>query len=468
METALIPRTTVTEVCAHRDAAMTMMRDAVAAMVQGQALAEQSYRHAQQAHGAATFTLSDRSRSEAYKRLFEGIDPEKSFEAYRQQVDARVWMNLLCLTGMEHMMDRTAKDELYDQLCNDVPEVSEDTIYATFDGLRKDAYLIFQRGLARAFIDLDRRFRSHDAFKIGARIILTNVFNERGNWGHYSMRDTICDVERVFAVLDGNKPDPRGLINAIDEGRGRNLNPRQSCTESEYFRIRTYMNGNAHLWFTRDDLVGKANGVLADYYGEVLPDGVPADVTDKDIRERSTVLCKDLGFYPTPEAVVEKLLSDLYINEGSRVLEPSAGTGNIVRHLLKTGAGVDAVEVDAGRVLVLQELSRAHKRLTVLHANFLRMIPVPAYSHVVMNPPFHGTLYMQHVLLGFEFLRPGGKLVAILPATVEFGESKAHDTFRAWAKKHSDCYGSPFRDLPMESFASSGTRINTVYVVLHK
>ena len=74
----------------------------------------------------------------------------------------------------------------------------------------------------------------------------------------------------------------------------------------------------------------------------------------------------------------------------------------------------------------------------------------------------------RHAQLGFEFLRPGGKLVAILPATVEFGESKAHDTFRAWAKKHSDCYGSPFRDLPMESFASSGTRINTVYVVLHK
>lgn len=467
--TALIPRTTVTEICAQRDAAMSAMRRAADAMSSGSTLAEQSYHFAQLAHGGATFTLADRSKSAAYKRLFESIDPAASLEAYRQQVDARVWMNLLALTGMDAMMDRTAKDELYKQLCGSVPEVTEDTVYATLEGLRRDAYLIFQRGLARAFIDLDRRFRSHDAFKLGARIILTRVFNDWGSWNSYNgTRETICDVERVFAVLDGNKPDPRGLIDAIDAGRGRGLNPRQSVTESSYFRIKTYMNGNAHLWFTEDALVTKANQVLADYYGEVLPDGVPDDVTDRDIREKSTALCKDLSFYPTPDAVIRKLLAEVHIDAESHVLEPSAGDGSIVRALLAKGARVDAVEVEPGRVRALQELERGDRRLTVTHANFLTMPPRPVYSHVVMNPPFYGVHFMQHVMRAYEFLRPGGKLVAVLPASVEFNESKQHDAFRKWAKKHSERYSQLFTDLPAESFAAAGTRINTVYILLHK
>ena len=472
MTTALIPRTTVTEICAQRDAAMTSMRRAVEAMQSGSKLAEESHHYAQLAHGAATFTLSDRSKSEAYRRLFEGLDADRSLEAYRQQVDARVWMNLLALTGMESMMDRTAKEQLYKQLCDAVPEVTEETVYATFESLAGDAQLIFQRGLARAFIDLDRRFRSHDAFKIGARIILTRVFDEWGSWSYWTgSRDTICDVERVFAVLDGNRPDPRGLITAIDQGRKGGMNTRQSTTEATYFRINTFKNGNAHLWFTRDDLVEKANMVLAEYYGEVLPDGVPPDVTDADIRAKSTAICKDLSFYPTPDKVIETLLNNVHIDEKSHVLEPQAGTGNIVRALLAKGARVDAVEVDPGRVGSLRTIAMMGN-LTVTHANFLQTPPRPIYSHVIMNPPFYGQHYMQHVMHAFEFLAPGGTLISVLPGTVEFGETKAHDAFRAWLKKHSErCYGNserPFHDLPLESFSAAGTRVNTVYVRLQR
>jgi hypothetical protein len=43
--------------------------------------------------------------------------------------------------------------------------------------------------------------------------------------------------------------------------------------ESEYFRFELYRNGNLHIVFKRPDLVAKANKIVADYYGEVLPDG---------------------------------------------------------------------------------------------------------------------------------------------------------------------------------------------------
>lgn len=469
--TGLVTRTTVSDICARRDAAMAVMRRAIEAMKEGVRLAEESLGHAGAAYGGATFLLEDRSKGAAYKRLFEGIDGEVSLEAYRQQVDARVWMNLLALTGMEHMMDRTAKEQLYRDLCGAVPEVTEDNVWSTLEGLGRDAKLIFQRGLARAFIGLDRRFRSHDAFKIGGRMILTRVFDEWGGWDwRRGMRDTICDVERVFAVLDGNRPDPVGLIDAVTKSRGQGYGPRQSVTEGTYFRIRGFMNGNAHLWFVRDDLVEKANQVLADYYGAVLPDGVPGDVTDRDIREKSTALCRDLSFYPTPEKVIDELLGDVHFDKESRVLEPSAGVGDIVRAVLGKRVGrVHAVEVDPGRVAVLQGMERTGGgRLTVSHANFLQMTPRAEYSHVVMNPPFWGTHYMQHVMHAFEFLERGGTLVAVLPATAEMGESKAHLAFQSWVKKHSYYSHLPFRDLPLESFASSGTRVSTVHIRLHR
>lgn len=471
METALIPRLTVTEICKQRNEAINRMQEAIVAMRLGNDIATTALKHAELAYGSACFVLEDRSKQDAYKRLFLELDPDKSLESFRQQVDARCWMNMMVLSGMDAMMDKTAKDELYKSLLTNVPECTEDNVYATLAGLRRDAALIFQRGLARAFTDLDRRFRSHDGFKIGGRMILSHAFDEWGSWNWRTrMRDTIADIERVFAVLDNNQPDPKGLIDAINASRGKGFEPRQSLTEGAYFRIRGFMNGNAHLWFTRDDLVEKANRVLAEYYGAVLPDGVPPDVTEADIKAKSTAICKDLSFYPTPPAVVERILNDVYFGPESRVLEPSAGDGAIVRECLNRRAGtVHAVEVDPGRVAQLRCICRTiSQRLIVDHSNFLSMPPVPMYTHVVMNPPFYGIHYMQHVMHAFDFLKPGGTLVAVLPITAELGETKQHKAFQEWVVKHSSEKRRSFYDLPLESFAASGTRISTVYIKLYR
>lgn len=462
---------------------MSTMKQALDAMSAGDTLAQQALEYAQGAYGIATFTLTDHSRSTAYKRLFQPLDPQASLEAFRQQIDARCWMHLLSLTGMESMMDRTAKEELYRDLCGTVPALTEDNVWSTLEGLASNASLIFSRGLAKAFVGLDRRFRSHDGFKIGSRVVLTHVFNEWGGWAYGSMmRETLRDIERVFRVLDKDRPPPEigsdgkpiekpDLLEQIEIDRGRGHSPRQSVTEGEYFRVRGFQNGNAHLWFTRDDLVEKANQVLADYYGAVLPDGVPADVTDRDIRSRSTALCKDLSFYATPPDVIRRMLDDVTFDpDDSYVLEPSAGDGQIVRALLKrTGVRVHAIEVDPGRVSILQGIESDNRfRMTVAHANFLQIVPREVYTHVVMNPPFFGTHYMQHVMHAFEFLKPGGVLVSVLPATAELGETKAHKAFQEWVTKHSDYRHRIFQDLPMESFASSGTRVSTVFIKLRK
>jgi tRNA1(Val) A37 N6-methylase TrmN6 len=89
------------------------------------------------------------------------------------------------------------------------------------------------------------------------------------------------------------------------------------------------------------------------------------------------------------------------------------------------------------------------------------------FDLVVMNPPFHGTHFMDHVRKAFDHLKPGGRLRAVLPASAEVNESAKHQAFRAWALKHKDTWRM-WTELPPESFASSGTNVQTVILELKK
>lgn len=468
----LVESTVVDRICACRDAALARMDEAIAARVESERLAAEAAGLAHQAHGTSSFRFEDRRTQDACKVMFDKIDADRVRESYRKFVDASTWKELVSLTGMNHLMDRTAKEKLDRDLNGDVPEVTVENVRATLESLSGDAHLIFQRGLARAFSDLDRRFKSHDAFQIGDRIILTHVFDQWGSFAYGNRQaDTLLDLERVFAVLDGNPTGWGSIVYKIRESRGGGLDPRQSVTESTYMRIKGYKNGNAHLWFTRDDLVQKANLVLAEYFGEVLPDAVPgAKEADADLKT-SGALSRDLAFYPTPIELARKVVGDLHLGHlnrhypdlGIRVLEPSAGVGDLLAPLVAEGVPVDAIEVDPDRA---NQMRGRFPGINVRTANFLMVEPTPIYSHVVMNPPFARTHWIEHITHAVGFLKPRGTLVAILPVTADIGESSRHVEFRSWLDRVTGRGRSPghwnFTDLPPESFAASGTRINTV------
>ncbi|MGE1157151.1 DUF4942 domain-containing protein, partial [Pseudomonas kitaguniensis] len=65
-----------------------------------------------------------------------------------------------------------------EQAAKGMPPVTVENVLATLDEFMLNADTIFRRGMANAFAKLDRRFRSHDGFKVGNRIILTRCFNE--------------------------------------------------------------------------------------------------------------------------------------------------------------------------------------------------------------------------------------------------------------------------------------------------
>ena len=112
-------------------------------------------------------------------------------------------------------------------------------------------------------------------------------------------------------------------------------------------------------------------------------------------------------FYPTPEEVISTMMLGENIL-GKTILEPSAGSGNIVKWLKKNGAGeVIACEKDTH----LQKLLAGECQL--LASDFLT-VTSEQISHVdfiVMNPPFsEGVKHIKHA---FEIAPAGCTIIAL-------------------------------------------------------
>lgn len=176
---------------------------------------------------------------------------------------------------------------------------------------------------------------------------------------------------------------------------------------------------------------------------------------------------EDVGFYPTPPALAEKMLELIDWDKTFTILEPSAGKGNIVDAIQqkayyrkfsryygsdKTGVTVDCIELDPDLRAILeykyggaqvqqiedkirslddcyrktgetqQELTdlRTEKHILedtpahVVADDFLTFTTYKRYDAVVMNPPFaNGD---EHLLHALALQKNGGKVVCLLNA----------------------------------------------------
>ncbi len=112
-------------------------------------------------------------------------------------------------------------------------------------------------------------------------------------------------------------------------------------------------------------------------------------------------------FYPTPVAVIEQMMmGEDFI--GKTILEPSAGTGNIVDWLQKNGAReVIACENDPHLRKLLDG------KCEIIANDFLAVTPdmVSHVQHIVMNPPF--SKGAEHILHAYEIAPPGCVITAL-------------------------------------------------------
>lgn len=119
--------------------------------------------------------------------------------------------------------------------------------------------------------------------------------------------------------------------------------------------------------------------------------------------------------FPTPPELAERMAARAELWPGARVLEPSAGTGRLIRAIYaEAAAEVVAVEVNPE---LAEMLRKGDGRIDVREADFLACNgDLGTFDRVVMNPPFTGGSDIRHVLHARKFLRPGGLLVALCAA----------------------------------------------------
>lgn len=168
-----------------------------------------------------------------------------------------------------------------------------------------------------------------------------------------------------------------------------------------------------------------------------------------------------VDFFPTPTSVAERMVREAGITKGMRVLEPSAGSGNIADAIKAAGGKVDAVEISSS----LRELLEA-KTHDVVANDFMEYKPAEKYDAIVMNPPFSNRMDAEHIQRAYDMLKPGGKLVAIAGEGVFFGTDKKAEAFREWLSENR----ATIEKLPTGTFtdtkllATTGTNARLVVI----
>lgn len=173
------------------------------------------------------------------------------------------------------------------------------------------------------------------------------------------------------------------------------------------------------------------------------------------------------GYFPTPPALVARMIELSGISKGDWLLEPSAGQGHIADEVCKiTGC-------EPNKIFVCEILQENNKILDekgyCSRGDFIEFAESSIgkdwnFDCVLMNPPFEKQQDITHVTLAYNILGEGGKLVAIMSAGVKFRENKKTREFRENVLRHATLV----EDNPPGSFKESGTMVNTVMIVLEK
>lgn len=155
--------------------------------------------------------------------------------------------------------------------------------------------------------------------------------------------------------------------------------------------------------------------------------------------------------FPTPPELAARMVELAEIEPEHKVLEPSAGTGNILK-AIGNAPDKTAVEINPALVEILARcgVSGVH----VHQADFLTCNGnLGTFDRIVMNPPFINGEDIKHIRHAITFLKPGGRLVALCA-----NGPRQREALQPLA--------ASWEDLPEGSFKAQGTGVNVALLVI--
>lgn len=179
-------------------------------------------------------------------------------------------------------------------------------------------------------------------------------------------------------------------------------------------------------------------------------------------------------FFQTPRALATRMIDLAGIQPGQKILEPSAGEGGILEPLLERlpraerraekladGTEVHACELNPEMWARLEGLP-----IHLAAVDFLSFNPGPTFDRIVANPPFTRGQDVAHANHMLDCLKPGGRLVTVLSAGVQYRSDKATAAFKA--RLEQECPGFEMIEIGHGAFKDSGTMVNSLLLVATK
>lgn len=154
-------------------------------------------------------------------------------------------------------------------------------------------------------------------------------------------------------------------------------------------------------------------------------------------------------YFPTPESVARAAVALAQIGPDDTVLEPSAGQGGIADYL-PNQSRVICVEISKLHCDILRA-----KGFATVQADFIEWAArAPLFDRVILNPPFADGRAKAHLALAAELVKPTGRIVAVLPASM-----RGKDVLPApWVHTWSDVFVNEFEHTGVNVVILSGVR----------
>ena len=143
---------------------------------------------------------------------------------------------------------------------------------------------------------------------------------------------------------------------------------------------------------------------------------------DNEVREMLKITGSE-DYYPTPDSFLKEITNGMDWKNIEYVLEPSAGKGSIVEHVItckkvcgfrghwsKRNIDIDCIEIEPELRAILKG-----KEFRVVHDDFLTFHTYKHYDLIFMNPPF--SVGARHLLKAIDVQSvTGGGIICILNA----------------------------------------------------
>lgn len=239
----------ISETCAKRDQAVELVNRALDLIHEAQAL-------------LPSITIEPA----LIKISWYSANLERNKESLRKAIDARYWSVLFQESKLGAVMNKDQLDAANQDIRMSSPVLKYEDVINTFMSLFDSRNETFLNGFISVFKRLSKSYKSNDAFKVGRRLVLNNVFNGVG-WGSFSSGEqTFKDFVRYVQLIRGCDPTAFDVsecpARAVVEARKAGLYE----LDFKDYNVKTFQNGNLHITLP-DELVEKINDVIAIFYG---------------------------------------------------------------------------------------------------------------------------------------------------------------------------------------------------------